>query len=98
MSEANLAWSGPRPAIRDIAASTEPEPRAATALQIDVYADGADLQEMLQAYQAGIVRGFTTNPTLMRQAGVTNYGHLAKSVLAGIRDLPIPFEVLADEL
>src|SRR5260370_20577455 len=67
-------------------------------LLIDVYADGADLQEMLQIYRAGIVRGFTTNPTLMRKAGITDYESFAKCVLAEIQDLPISLEVFADDL
>jgi transaldolase len=72
-------------------------PRTEDALRIDVYADGADLEEMLQAYRAGVVRGFTTNPTLMRKAGVGDYEAFAKSVLVEIRDLPISFEVFADD-
>ncbi len=72
-------------------------PRTGRALQIDIYADGADREEMLQMYRAGVVRGFTTNPTLMRKAGVSDYEGFAKSVLAEIRDLPISFEVFADE-
>lgn len=71
--------------------------QAEAALRIEVYADGADLKEMLQAYRAGVVRGFTTNPTLMRKAGVTDYMAFAQSVLAEIRDLPISFEVFADD-
>jgi transaldolase len=66
-------------------------------LAIDIFADGADLQEFREAYQGGVVRGFTTNPTLMRKAGVTDYEGFAKSLLAEIRDLPISFEVFADD-
>jgi transaldolase len=69
----------------------------ATGLRIEVYADGANLDEMLQAYRAGLVRGFTTNPTLMRKAGVRDYAAFARSVLIEIRDLPISFEAFADE-
>jgi len=53
---------------------------------------------MLAAYQADAVDGFTTNPTLMRKAGVKDYANFAREVLAVIRDLPISFEVFADEL
>ncbi|MBI4502833.1 MAG: transaldolase, partial [Gemmatimonadetes bacterium] len=66
-------------------------------LQIDVYSDGADLQEMLAARATGLIRGFTTNPTLMRKAGVTDYEAFARRVLAEINDLPISFEVFADD-
>lgn len=78
--------------------TSEPLTGGRTALRIDVYADGADLKEMLQTYRVGVVRGFTTNPTLMRKAGVSDYAAFAQSVLAEIRDLPISFEVFADEL
>jgi len=71
--------------------------RKDTHLKIAVYADGANLDEFLEAYRGGLVRGFTTNPTLMRKAGVSNYEAFAKSVLAEIRDLPISFEVFADD-
>ena len=64
---------------------------------IAVYADGADLKDMVEAYSSGLVHGFTTNPTLMRKAGVSDYEAWAKSILEVIRDLPISFEVLADE-
>jgi transaldolase len=70
------------------------EPRA---LKIAVYADGADLREMVEAYASGLVHGFTTNPTLMRKAGISDYAAFAESVLSVIRDLPISFEVFADE-
>lgn len=66
--------------------------------KIKLYADGADLKEMIGAYNEGIVSGFTTNPTLMRKAGVKNYGDFAKAALKAIPDLPISFEVFSDDL
>jgi transaldolase len=72
-------------------------PAAYHGLKIAVYADGADLKEMVEAYNGGMVHGFTTNPTLMRKAGISDYESFAKSVLAVIRDLPISFEVFADD-
>jgi transaldolase len=66
-------------------------------LKIDIYADGADVKEFVEAYRGGKVRGFTTNPTLMRKAGISDYAAFAKAVLAEIRDLPISFEVFADD-
>ncbi len=66
--------------------------------KIKLYADGADLKDMIRAYNEGIVSGFTTNPTLMRKAGVKNYEEFARAALKAIPDLPISFEVFSDEL
>lgn len=66
-------------------------------LRIHLYADGADIKDMVAARQADIVKGFTTNPTLMRKAGVTDYEAFAKQVLEAIPDRSISFEVFADE-
>jgi len=63
---------------------------------IKLFADGADLNDMIKAYS--IVDGFTTNPTLMRKAGITNYEEFAKNVLNVIQDKPISFEVFSDDL
>ncbi len=65
--------------------------------QLKLFADGADLQEMIKEYQKGVVQGFTTNPTLMKKAGVKNYENFAKSALRAIPDLPISFEVFSDD-
>lgn len=66
-------------------------------LKIDIYADGADVNKMLDEYRKGIIKGFTTNPTLMKKAGVTSYTEFAKRVLKDIPDLPISFEVFSDD-
>ncbi|MDQ3282445.1 MAG: transaldolase [Acidobacteriota bacterium] len=66
-------------------------------LRIAIYADGADVRDMLAARDAGIVKGFTTNPTLMRKSGVTDYAAFAKEALAATGDMPISFEVFADD-
>jgi transaldolase len=66
-------------------------------LRIKLFADGADIAYMKQASQEGFFTGFTTNPSLMRKAGVENYEQFAKEALAVIPDLPISFEVLADD-
>lgn len=66
-------------------------------LKIDIYADGADVNKMLDEYRKGIIKGFTTNPTLMKKAGVTSYTEFAKKVLKVIPDLPISFEVFSDD-
>jgi transaldolase len=69
----------------------------ASSLRISIYADGADVRDMLAARDAGIVKGFTTNPTLMRKVGITDYEAFAKEVLAATGDMPISFEVFADD-
>ncbi len=66
--------------------------------KIKLYADGADLNDMIGAYNEGIVSGFTTNPTLMKKAGVKNYEEFARAALKAIPDLPISFEVFSDDL
>lgn len=66
-------------------------------LKIAIYADGADLRDIAAARAAGIVKGFTTNPTLMRKSGVSDYTDFAQRVLEQIGDMPISFEVFADE-
>ena len=67
-------------------------------INIKLFADGANLGEMVDAYKAGIVKGFTTNPTLMRKAGVSDYEAFAASVLSTIKDMPISFEVFSDTI
>ena|SRR3989338_4151370 len=65
---------------------------------IKLFADGANLEEMAAAYKQGIVSGFTTNPTLMRKAGIKDYEEFAKAALKAIPDLPLSFEVFSDDL
>ena len=66
-------------------------------LKIAIYADGADINGMLEMYKKSYIKGFTTNPTLMKKAGVTSYTEFAKKAVEEIPDLPISFEVFADE-
>jgi transaldolase len=66
-------------------------------LQIEIFADGADKSAMLELYADPLIQGFTTNPTLMRKAGVTDYEAFARDILDAIRDRPISLEVFADE-
>jgi transaldolase len=66
-------------------------------LKIKIFADGADKAGMLEMYRNPAIQGFTTNPTLMRKAGVSDYEAFARDVLASIPDRPISLEVLADE-
>ena len=66
-------------------------------LKIKIFADGADRAGMLEMYCKPYIKGLTTNPTLMRKAGISNYKAFAREILSQIRDKPLSFEVLADE-
>jgi transaldolase len=66
-------------------------------LKVKLFADGADLAGMKEMYANPMIKGFTTNPTLMRKAGVQDYEAFAREVLEAIPDRPISFEVFADE-
>ncbi|HEP4419371.1 TPA: transaldolase [Streptococcus pyogenes] len=67
-------------------------------LNVKVFSDGAVLETMLKDLQTGLVTGFTTNPSLMKKAGISSYIGFAKEVLAKIIDYPVSFEVFADDL
>jgi len=66
-------------------------------LQIKIFADGADLDGMLELHKSKHIKGFTTNPTLMNKSGITDYEGFARRVLDHIPDRPISFEVFSDE-
>jgi transaldolase len=66
-------------------------------LKVKIFADGASLDEMCTLYANPLISGFTTNPTLMRKAGITEYERFAKGVLTAIPDRPISFEVFSDD-
>ena len=68
-----------------------------TSLGVKVFADGADRESMLRLHDNPLIKGFTTNPTLMRRAGVSSYREFAREMVALIPDRPISFEVFADE-
>ena len=65
-------------------------------MNIKIYSDGANITEMVEAYKQGVVKGFTTNPTLMSKAGIKDYKSFAIEVLSHIKDMPISFEVFSD--
>ncbi|WP_136043794.1 transaldolase [Streptococcus pyogenes] len=67
-------------------------------LNVKVFSDGAVLETMLKDLQTGLVTGFTTNPSLMKKAGISSYIGFAKEVLAKITNYPVSFEVFADNL
>jgi len=66
-------------------------------LSVEIFADGADKKTILELAAHPLVKGFTTNPTLMRQAGVTDYEGFAKDILTAVTDRPISFEVFSDD-
>jgi len=66
-------------------------------LRVKIFADGADLAGMLEMARQPFIRGLTTNPTLMRKAGIADYRAFAAQVLREIRDKPISFEVFSDD-
>jgi transaldolase len=66
-------------------------------LKVKIFADGADKAAMLDMYARPYIKGLTTNPTLMRNAGIANYRAFAKEILSQINDKPVCFEVLADD-
>jgi transaldolase len=71
--------------------------RQVAELTIKVFADGADKAQILKSRANPLIKGFTTNPTLMRSAGVKDYEAFAHEILEVVRDRPISFEVFADE-
>ena len=66
-------------------------------LHIDIYADGADIKGIIEMHDKDYISGFTTNPTLMKKAGVVSYTDFAKEMVEKISDMPISFEVFSDE-
>src|SRR5580698_3216559 len=71
--------------------------KSVSELTVQIFADGADKASMLELYRQPYIKGFTTNPTLMRKAGVTDYERFAREILQQIPDRPISFEVFADD-
>ena len=67
-------------------------------LTVKIFADGANKEGMLEMYNREIIKGLTTNPTLMKKAGIKDYESFAKDILTTINDMPISFEVFSDEL
>jgi transaldolase len=67
-----------------------------TSLRIQIFADGADLEDIARLATDPIIKGFTTNPTLMRKANVTDYRAFSNDVLSIVKDRPVSFEVFSD--
>ena len=67
-------------------------------LKVKIFADGADKQGMLDMYAKPYIKGLTTNPTLMKKAGIKDYEHFSKDILQLIPDRPISLEVFSDDI
>jgi len=67
-------------------------------LPIKIFADGADKESMLELYRNPLIRGMTTNPTLMNKAGIRDYEKFAREILEVVKTKPISFEVFSDDL
>ena len=67
-------------------------------LNVKIFADGADINSIKSLSQISYIKGFTTNPTLMKKSGVDNYKKFSKEILKIVKDKPISFEVFADEI
>lgn len=98
-SQPHVRFASLGEAVEWILSRTEQEKRMKTIddLAVKIFADGADLAGMLEMYGLPYIKGFTTNPTLMRRAGVDDYRAFAQDVLQAIPDRPISFEVFSDE-
>jgi len=68
-----------------------------TDLKVKIFADGADKAGMLEMYSKPFIKGLTTNPTLMKKAGITDYRAFCKDILSSIKDKPLSFEVFSDD-
>jgi transaldolase len=66
-------------------------------LNVKIFADGADKAGMLEMYAKPFIKGLTTNPTLMKKAGITDYRAFCKEILVDIKDKPLSFEVFSDD-
>lgn len=71
--------------------------KSLTDLNVRIFADGADKSGMLEMHRHPSIKGFTTNPTLMRKAGISDYEAFARDILATISNRPISFEVFSDD-
>lgn len=66
-------------------------------LKVKIFADGADKSGMIEMYEKPFVKGLTTNPTLMKKAGISDYRSFCRDILTHINDKPLSFEVFSDD-
>jgi transaldolase len=83
--------------VRKVMTQDWNNPKPLAELTIKIFADGADLAGIRSSLKNPLIKGFTTNPTLMQQARVSDYEDFARTVLAEVREHPISFEVFSDE-
>jgi transaldolase len=83
--------------IADLSVQTASKKHPVQGLGVKIFADGADKAGMLDLYANPLIHGLTTNPTLMKKAGLTDYEGFARSILSTIKTKPISFEVFSDE-
>lgn len=81
----------------ELAALTAERPACASELRVKLFADGADLDGIRRLHADPLIKGFTTNPTLMRRAGIADYVRFAHKVLEVVPDRPVSFEVFSNE-
>ena len=67
-------------------------------LRVKIFADGAEISDIIEMNNSSLIQGLTTNPTLMRKAGIKNYKNFAQEVLNFVKVKPISFEVFSDEI
>jgi transaldolase len=72
-------------------------PKTIQSLKVKIFGDGADKDAIFKLNQDPLIAGFTTNPTLMRRAGISDYERFAREILALVKDKPISFEVFSDD-
>jgi transaldolase len=84
-------------AVNVILSSANPDMTSLSDLRVKIFADGADKKGILEFYRDTLIKGLTTNPTLMRKAGISDYAAFAKDILETVTAKPISFEVFSDE-
>ena len=67
-------------------------------LKIKIFSDGANEKDMLAMNSKSIIKGLTTNPSLMKKAGINDYKSFAKKILTNIKNKPVSFEIFSDEI
>jgi transaldolase len=67
-------------------------------LKVKIFADGAEIRDIVEMNNSNLIQGLTTNPTLMRKAGIKNYKNFAQEVLTFVKEKPISFEVFSDDI
>ncbi|MCX6606580.1 MAG: transaldolase [Acidobacteria bacterium] len=72
--------------------------KSVSELKVKIFADGADKAAMMKLYHSRYITGFTTNPTLMRKAGISDYEAFSRDIIASIPDRPLSLEVFADDM